>query len=727
MEATVGISDEFWKSVLNQDGTVTAKAMRMAAKLRKDPQSPGLDLKRPKGAIDQRVRTARVSQFWRAVLFAFPEISRYVLVAVLPHDDAYVYAAGLKFTVNEATGFAELFDEAAVADVLREDGQGGKEDQGVRGGTHVSDGGGVGGGSTDQAVGESSGPVLKGISLEDLRRFGIPSEVATAALAATDQARFDKLCDAVPMGQGMAMLDLAGGKPVDDVFADLVGQVPEEFDVEDVAAALERTVGRMTFVEDTPEDLIAAIEGDLAAWRVWLHPLQRKLAYHDGWNGPFRVTGGAGTGKTVTALHRARHLAERAMAAGIQQPAVLFVTFTKNLAEVLRGQLRELGGPTMDQAVDVIHLDGLAARVLKNQPGPQGRRVGADDKVVRNAWETAASGTDYSADFLLDEWVDVVLAQGIVDQAGYFKASRQGRGRALNRPKRADVWEAIESATASMAASQVMTFTQAAARAATIAASRPDLQFRHVVVDEAQDLHPAHWRLVRAMVPDGVDDIFLVGDGHQRIYGKPLVLSRFGIRTQGRSRRLTVNYRTSEEILRWTVAVMASVSVDDLEGEDDSLVGARSMFRGPKPELLGASGYGDEDQRIAEVVQAWIDDGVAPSEIGVLAHANFVVDHLVDVLKAAGVKAGMVTAGATPAQDAVQVMTMHRAKGLEFVGVVIARMGANDFPPKRVREMTGAEREQAMLRERALVYVAGSRARERLAVVFSGDSSELLG
>src|SRR5690606_20333066 len=110
------------------------------------------------------------------------------------------------------------------------------------------------------------------------------------------------------------------------------------------------------------------------------------------------------------------------------------------------------------------------------------------------------------------------------------------------------------------------THTQAAAEAARLLDGSGEARYRHAIVDEAQDLHAAHWRLLRALVPAGTDDLFIVGDAHQRIYGRPLVLSRYGIETRGRSRRLTVNYRTSREILTWCSAVMQGASVDDLEG-----------------------------------------------------------------------------------------------------------------------------------------------------------------
>lgn len=801
MTTQIVINDLFTKAQKSLDGTVKGRVLDFISKLQQNPDSPGLDLKRPQGAVDPHVRTARVNDFWRAVLFALPESAGFVLVSVKPHDDAYTYAARLRLEVNEATGALELIDQLAI-DTATAGGAAGATAGGANGpidnrvsrsgptsppqargaesaldresGLSIdstrppataapgsdsaapnrdaaasgNDAAAPGGdestanraaaevGATPQSPAapeqppHPAAPQLPGLAVADLTRFGVAEDVAGKALAITDPAQFEALCDALPVLQGCALLDLRAGKDPDAVFAELLGdEVPTDIDTSDILAALERTSSKLSFASGIPEELLAAIEGDLAAWRVWLHPQQRRLAMHDGWNGPFRVTGGAGTGKTVTALHRARHLAERSLAEGADQPSVLVATYTRNLAEALSVQLVDLAGERVAAAADVVNLDALAARILsQHQTGRRARPVSSDSDEARQAWDVAAAGTDWSPEFLAAEWLHVVLAQGIIDQAQYLKASRVGRGVALNRAKRVAVWQAIERGVQHLAVSGVMTFEQAASSAADVVARDTSLQYAHAVIDEAQDFHPAHWRLVRALVPEGPDDIFLVGDAHQRIYGRPLVLSRYGIRTQGRSRRLTINYRTSEQILRWTLSVMAGTQVDDLEGETEDLAGARSEFTGPEPLRVAAAGPADEQAQVAAVVRKWIGEGYEAGSIGVLCRSGVDVSAFVAALTAAGVPAVKVDSRdhAGPA-DAVQVMTMHRAKGLEFRCVVIPRLGASAFPPPGAVVGGDAARAEALAAERSLLYVAGSRAREQLALVYSGEASGLLG
>ena len=180
---------------------------------------------------------------------------------------------------------------------------------------------------------------------------------------------------------------------------------------------------------------------------------------------------------------------------------------------------------------------------------------------IEQLWRTAAQSCkgNWDPNFLNEEWSEIGLGNAIADEAGYLRVARSGRSQRLSRPQRADVWLAIEKFQLLMRAQSLTTFTELASRAATALASDAGLRgqfgYRHAVIDEAQDLHPAHWRLLRALIPAGSDDLFIVGDAHQRIYGKPAPLSRFGIETRGRARRLTVNYRTSREILQWCLRI----------------------------------------------------------------------------------------------------------------------------------------------------------------------------
>lgn len=711
MSTTVVFSDMFGASYNDLDGSIKNRVMDFVVKLQRNPATPGLDLKQPAGVRDKRLRTARVNDSWRAVLIELPQASGYVVVAVKPHDAAYTYAEKLTLGVNEVTGALEIVNSQALATAV----------------------------TNAVAAAEPSATRLLPATVRksDLLRFGVAAELAEQLLTITDEDALLDVASALPRSQGDAVLDLYSGLSPDEVWSSLDADDLGEIDVTDVSAALTRPLSRLSFTdvsgEDSADELRAVLEGSLAAWRVWLHPMQRKLANHHGWNGPYRVTGGAGTGKTVTAIHRARHLARRLEPTG----KVLVTTFTRNLARAIETQLDQLAGPDIRQHVEVLNIDALARRVLLAADSRRAEvaalRPIADDSVA-GLWSTASdvAANTWDIGFLQEEWSQVVLANQITTEADYLTTSRSGRGQRLSRPQRADVWRVVERFTQLLRAQGLITFTQLVADAASTLAAEPGLQrtlgYAHAVIDEAQDLHPAHWRLLRAIVPAGQDDLFIVGDAHQRIYGRSIPLSRYGIETRGRSRQLTVNYRTSRQILRWCLGVV-DATVDDLDGDMETLAGARSLFGGPNPVTAGFSTAAAENAALGTSVRAWVDEGLAPTEIAVFVREVWMAADIINALAAVGVNAIEVgpRTDTSKVTETVQVMTMHRAKGLEFRAVALVRLGASEFPPRFVRELAGEERAREERRERSLLYVAGSRARERLWVSWTGDRSPLLG
>lgn len=718
MKTEVRMHDLFQGSYDDLEGSVRGRVLSFIMKLQQDPESAGLDYKIPKLAKTKFVRTARVTDHYRAVLVAAGadgDTDILYLVAVKKHDAAYDYASKLTLQVNAKTGAAELFDAIALDAA-------------------------VDNARNSQPAEPSAKPLMPAsVKQKDLERFGVAPEIAEQLKKITDEDTLMAIADALPSSQANAVLDLVCGKSPDEVWADLVIEDPGEVDVDDIEAALQRPLSRLSFTTyegENEDELRAVLEGDFAKWRVWLHPLQRKLAQHKGWNGPYRVTGGAGTGKTVTAIHRARFLARQLDAESSTQK-VLFTTFTKNLARTIESQLKQLAGPKIVDRVDALNIDSLARRIVtasdaRRKAVSSVKFVAADADEVRELWSSAAlvAVGRWDPAFLADEWSQVVLGNALVDEAGYLRVTRSGRSQRLTRPQRADVWQVIEQFERLMRSQGLMTFTQLAAQAAAMLGADPSLRdqlgYRHAVIDEAQDLHPAHWKLLRALIAPNTDDLFIVGDAHQRIYGRPAPLSRYGIETRGRSRRLTINYRTSKEILQWCLTVVDN-DVDDLDLATDTLAGARSVFGGPDPEAHKFKTLPDEDKGVAELVNAWIGEGIAASDIAVFAFDNKAVGEIAESLASSGIDSVIVTDRSDEDKlgDAVRVMTMHRAKGLEFRAVILARLGNESFPPYYVQKMTGSERELEERKLQNVLYVAGSRARERLAVVGTKDLSTL--
>ena len=703
---TVVLSRSFTRDV-RVDGSLKARAWDFTDKLTTDPDGTGLDLKMPKNCTDRRVRTARVDQGNRAVLFVVGETEReqtFVLAAIKPHDEAYAFAQTATLSVNPANGIMEAIHREAVTartETLR----------------HAP--------APDRAD-----PVLPFTEAE-LLDIGIDPDVAREAVRVTAQDVLLDLAADLPTWQQQALLDLATGSSLDDL-RERFAMTPVAADAArtDAAllAALDRPATQLDLVRTDDADLRRILEGDFRDWRVFLHPEQRDVVRRRR-NGPFRLNGGAGTGKTVVALHRAVALAR---ALPDVSGRVLLTTFTRTLAHQLARQVDGLAPRDVVGRIDVLGIDALARTVVAGSDGDVPSAL--SDTEEADLWEESVRAVDGLADslrpkltpaFLAAEYRAVVLAADERSREAYFAEPRRGRRVRLNRLEKNGVWKVVDAFERRLTAQGRTTFARIAARAADVAAPT----YAHAVVDEGQDLHAAHWRMLRALVAPGPDDLFVCEDGHQQIYGERLVLSRFGIETRGRSRRLTLNYRTTAENLRFAIDVVHPAEqaiVLDLEGEEDSVVGYRSALHGPRPVTRGFAAEREERSFITSTVRTWLADGGDPDTVAVITRRGADRDAVRTALVESGVPVRVLGAD-TSSRPGVALSTMHRAKGEEFERVIVAGAREGVLPSHYVlSRFPEADRPAAEARERALFYVACSRARERVVVTWSGTRSPFL-
>ncbi|MBR7193519.1 3'-5' exonuclease [Gordonia sp. SCSIO 19800] len=731
------------KAMKKLDKTIKDKVWAFIEKLSADHTAPGLHIEPLNGAIDPRVRTGRVDLNFRAILFKVDDKlgdePTFIYMGTWPHDEANKLAERSQLRVNPINGVLE-----GIIGELD-----GDDDRKKR--TVVPDRKG----ELDRVVRAESKPYLaERFSLADLTdRLGLDSDLAERALAAsTEDVLVDIAANAVGW-QGSALLDLATGLHIDTIrekhgFTD--APVDEDLDEDEkILKALEQPASKMqfTFVEDD-EELRRIIEGgDFAAWRTFLHPEQRKYVEKD-FSGPFRLSGGAGTGKTVVAIHRARHLAN-----SNPNARIVLTTYNKTLAADLKSALKTLDPNVVvaerlgEPGVYVTGIDALGNAVVnhagdisaaaENVFGYQGAELThnrtSSDKVWRDVVQSVSSGLDAklaTPGFLENEYVAVVLANRITNLEQYAKVARPGRGVRLSRPQRIAVWKLIEAFRRQERVDGSLSFPEVLALAAEHlrlqVEAGGDYVADHVLVDEAQDLHAAHWALLRALVAEGPNDLFIAEDSHQRIYGQPVVLSRFGIKIVGRARRLTLNYRTTAQNLHFAVSILSGAEYKDLEQGEETTEEYRSARLGPNPRLVECTSAADELDRVAELVQSWIDEGVDKSTIAVLTRGQNDRSQFVRALGERNVEARALDNNPA-ASGHVQVLTMHRSKGMEFSRVVLAGVDAGHVPSAAtLRSVPEEEKAEALLRERSLLYVAASRARDELVVTWSGKRSELL-
>jgi superfamily I DNA/RNA helicase len=664
----------------------------------------GLRLEKLQKAKDDRIRTIRIDQFWRGVVLAPDSGDTYSLIRVLPHDKAIDYAASHKFTVNGALGVVEVRNETALEQIQP---------------------------ALEMAAAKTETKLLAHVSDADLARLGIDSNTMVIARLLSTEAELAAMEKMIPEAQYNALFGLACGQTPEEVWAEVSQYAPSEpVDTGNIVKAMERTPGRVVFI-DSNKELERILEHPFAAWRIFLHPAQRKIAYAPRYAGPAQVTGGAGTGKTVTALHRAAYLARRAseeLSAMEEAGSVLLTTFTRNLADALETQF-DLLVDTDDvrRQVKILNVDRLAYRVAEQSRGTRPAII--DYKDLTDLWAAAAAkaGLPFAPTFLLREWEQVILAQDLRTEQEYLTCSRAGQGTPLGKVQRRQVWQLAQQVESELNAMGQSTFLQLANEAALLLRTSGRPPYRHVIIDEAQDLHPAQWRLLRAAVAEGPDDMFIVGDAHQRIYDNHVSLAKVGINVRGRSRRLTVNYRTTQEILALAVPVLGKTTITGLDDEADTLTGYRSPLHGRRPEVHAAVSRDAELAALTERVRGWIDDGIEPHAIGVAARSGSLGKQAGAVLAAAGI--ATVSLAAKSRKDAVRVGTMHGMKGLEFQAVAVFGVADGVVPaPSAVTPIADdpVAHAQDLQRERCLLFVACTRARDHLYVSYSGTPSPFL-
>lgn len=716
------------------DKAVKAKVYDFLDKLQNDDALPGLHIEPMQKPVDGRVRTGRVDQHWRAVLFKVPQKNdvAYFYMGTWNHDEAIDLARKMTLSVNPVGGFTEwsLVEPEPTVDVV----------------PPVKPAG--------QAATQLSLLEGWGYTVEDLTdRLGLNPATARAASAALDVDALLEVAIRIEGWQGEALVLLTEGLSIDDIRAKFGLDAPVEQDEdateeEKLIKGLSHPTAQATFAYiEGQEELQRVIEAqDFGAWRVFLHPEQRKYATAH-YNGAFRLSGGAGTGKTVVLVHRARNLWRENPKA-----RVVLTTYTRNLSDMLRANMQQLdpevplASALGEPGVFITNIDSLVAQVLKDAGvdvataaqqviGRPATHV--TSRPDNDAWEAAiqAAGSGLppnlqSEAFFASEYSMVVLPRRVVSRASYFAASRAGRGVALNRAARSKVWGVIEAYRASGKVFGKVDWEESVA----IAAEQLSLSAfsgrvaDHVLVDEAQDLTPVRWQLLRALVAEGPDDLFIAEDSHQRIYGQRVVLGQYGIRIVGRSQRLTLNYRTTEQNLEWAVHVLSGADYEDVEGSEATTAGYHSARSGPLPRLVQCASEAEELDAVADQVKAWVEDGeVEPEAIAVLVRSNRQASRMVSALGERSVSARSIDGQTKIGTGTPVVMTMHRAKGTEFARVVLAGVAEGSVPAAMASEKydDGAWAD-AMLRERSLLYVAATRARDELVVTWSGAPSDLI-
>jgi superfamily I DNA/RNA helicase len=712
LKPRVALSREFLTAYSRLPVGIQKKVREFTEKFQQDPTHPGIHFERIQAA-DDKVRSVRIDQAYRAIVVHPPRGDVYLCVWVDHHDEAYRWVRNKRFEVNPASGVFQLFEVEAAPPKQPEPVVPPREERRPR-----------------AVARDPRRGLFAAHDDEALLLAGVPLPLLPSVRALASDADLDSLRPHLPEDAAEVLYGLAMGMGLEEALTEVERAATRKpkVDVEDFAAALAEPASQRQFlVVQGDRDLTAVLNQPLAQWRVFLHPTQQRLATMHA-SGPVRVLGGAGTGKTVVLMHRARHLASKLQ----DGEKLLVTTFTRNLAADLLDNLRTLcgdGSPEL-RRIEVTNLHAWAMQFLARSQVRYTPLTEARERQERMEIAIDEIGeSSLPRTFFLEEWDRIVLAQEILDRDSYLAARRTGRGVRLDRRQRALAWDVFARYRKNLERDRRLEWQDVVREARLLLekkVGRPP--FQAVCADESQDFTASELRLIRALAPRGPNDLFLVGDGHQRIYGKPVVMSQCGIDVRGRSRKLKLNYRTTDRIARRGIAILHGVPIDDLDGGSDTLRGYTSLRTGIEPEITIFGNEAQEADFVVRKLRSWIAAGTAPENICVATRVGQPLkSRYQPILSQHGIPSVILEGDKETAGPGVRLATMHRMKGLEFQNVLLANVSEGVAPfAAALNSDDPTTRDAAKHQERCLLYVACTRARDELAICGFGRPSPFL-
>lgn len=688
------IADTFTDSLARLTGDEQKAVKTTAFDLQLDPANPGMSFHKLDKAKDKNFWSVRVNNDIRLIVHR--SAGSLLLCYVNHHDKAYDWAERRKLETHPTTGAAQLVEiretvKEIVVPVY------------VQAETPKK---------TSQPAKAKAKPIFEAVPDADLLSYGVPAEWLADVKKATDETLL-ALTEHLPAEASEALLELAtGGKP-----SPPKPVVPTKSPFEHPDAQ------RRFRVVTNVEELQRALDYPWEKWTIFLHPDQRQIVERD-FNGPARVSGSAGTGKTIVALHRAAYLARKEPNA-----RVLLTTFSDPLANALQTRLKRLLGnePRLGERIDVHSLNAIGLRLYKAHVGPAtvvSREVVRD--LIKEA-ATAVPGHKFRLLFLLTEWDQVVDAWQLGSWESYRDVARLGRKTRLPEAQRKVLWAIFERVRAGLSSRKLTTLAHVFTSLATAVAKSKNPVFDFAVVDESQDVGVAHLRFLAALGGGRPNSLFFAGDLGQRIFQQPFSWKALGVDIRGRSRTLRVNYRTSHQIRSQADRLLGSV-VTDVDGNKEDRSDTVSVFNGPPPMIRTFKNETEE----GKAVGAWIAErgkaGVLPHEIGVFVRSGGQLGRAQAAVKAAGMAFKVLDEQVETASGHVSIGSMPLAKGLEFRAVVVMACDDEIVPSQERIETVGdeADLEEVYDTERHLLYVACTRARDELFVTGTEPVSEFL-
>lgn len=703
LKIQIAESATFLKALIDLPRDAQVKTVAFISKFRENPVSPGLNYEVISGTRDKTMRSVRVDQNFRCIVSKISKSDAetvYFLLWVGPHDEAYRWARRKKLSIHPETGGIQLIpiDEVPESPV--------------------------------------SLPARKGLfdafSEKQLLKLGVPRElfqVVNRIYSADELFAAELPAEAVE-----ALVDLACGERFEDVLEKRKKYITDKKpDPADFIAALQNPDSkRRFFIIEDDEAMMAVLNAPMETWRVFLHPHQRKIVEAPV-IGIRLILGGAGTGKTVVAMHRAKWLAGR-LPPG-EPGKILYTTFSTNLAADVRENLAKICPPSELARIEVVNIDKWVAENLRKRKFDY--RVGYGKEIL-DLWQKAIDSVNLpggvNAACCREEWEKVIQPNGVDSFQDYSKILREGRSTALDRGMRRAIWSVVEEYRSLLNDSGLRETEDAMRDLRNILETAGEKGlYAHVVVDEAQDMGAQAFRLLRLVAHDPSDSVNLtmVGDPYQRIYRDRVDLLKCGIDAKGSLDYLRINYRTTEETRAWAADMMKAEPADDMMGGSQSTKDYRSLLHGPTPKVFANADFATDADVVAKGVSELIASGADARSICLVARTEEMLHQYQTQMGAQGLVSVLLKQGQADASgDAgVRLATMHRVKGLEFdyIWIVAVNDGILPLATDALETKDVAAKAALLARERSLLYVAATRAKKQVSVTWFGKKSPFLG
>ena len=683
------LGDKCWDKLFELPKNVQLRVRDFQRKFKENPFSPAINLEKIASFEDDSLRTARIDDTYRAII-GVASGDTYCLLYIDHHDEAMRWAQHKRFAWNSYTDSFQV-TSITMEEVVEPRGQ--KRDD----------------------------TVFAKYTDEQLLRIGVPEHQLPLVRSIKDMDDLEK-----------AESSLSG-----DVFEYLFYLMDDGTDINNIITEVEAgkeqdgdsTINnKRNFIEITDdEELERVIAEGTEKWQIFLHPSQRLLV-EKSYAGSLKVTGGGGTGKTVAAIHRLKKLTEKG-----SMKSVLYTTFTRTLIKNISSRVKSMGIKSENCVIE--NIDKLALDMAKSYGLiPQTATVldyGPSSRTSEEIWDGIVTDnlSQFDTRFLKREYLDVIVYNNNKTIDDYYRQSRTGRTQPVNRKQRTEIWNLVEQYVARKKESQLYDRNEIFNLIANHLNENGIHPFKHVIADEIQDFSNPELRFLRALVEEGPDDLFLVGDPYQRIYNnRKIAFSQVGINVRGkRSKRLRVNYRTTEEIKRAATNVVNGCAFDDFDGSPESLAGYVSLMHGDRPEYKIYDNRNEEIAAIIDFIRMCRENGIEYKDIVVASYIKDSIKPVQDALHRNNIPYKNLMNEGTGNDNGVNLSSFHNMKGLEFKVVILSDVNKKTFPylPYGFEGLDEIEKKNHLMNQKALMYVAITRAMQKVLITGSGIKADL--